>query len=593
MPTAADIENLLEEVSRETEEKNRAEQARLQEEARHKEDDRREDHRRSDRGRERDRDREYNRNYTRDRGRYDRDRDRHRDRYREFNEDKDRARDGSRDRDRDSERRRRDGSRARSSRDADTDEDHDPRLNRSPSRDRYRRRDRGGGDHYSGSSRMRSRSPHRDRGRDYDERRGGRYRERSRDYRRPTPTPEATEDDRDRRTVFVQQIAARAEQRHLRAFFEQVGPVIDAQIVKDRVTHRSKGVGYVEFKSEESVPKAIELTGQKLKSVPIIVQLTEAEKNRASRAAAASEGGNATNNGAPFHRLFIGNIHFSVTEEDLKEIFSPFGAIEQITLQRDDKIATRSKGYGFVQFVDPKDAKEALRDMNQFELAGRPIRVGLGNDKFTAESTKHLLDNFPAQVAKYQGSAFSGAGGRGAYAGGSGGAFDRTNGRDERGINGASALDDTDMSGVNFKQVDRNKLMANLARNEVDVPIPQSMPSVARARASVVELPKAGRCIKIENAFDPEQEFKDYGADWVKLLEKEIKDECDKKYGKVVHLAADAHSEGDVYVKFDSVTGGEKALQGLNGRNYNHRVIRASYVVDKIYDSLYASAAKN
>ncbi|PVH99675.1 splicing factor, CC1-like protein [Periconia macrospinosa] len=536
MPTAADIENLLEEVSRETEEKNRAEKARQEEEAR------REDHRRADRGR----DREHNRNQTRNRDRYDRDRDRHRDRYREFNEDKDRARD-----------------------------------------------DRGGGDHYSGSSRMRSRSPHRDRGRDYDERRGGRYRERSRDYRRPTPTPEATEDDRDRRTVFVQQIAARAEQRHLRTFFEQVGAVIDAQIVKDRVTHRSKGVGYVEFKSEEAVPKAIELTGQKLKGVPIIVQLTEAEKNRASRAAAASEGGAANNNGAPFHRLFIGNIHFSVTEEDLKEIFSPFGAIEQITLQRDDKIATRSKGYGFVQFVDPKDAKEALRDMNQFELAGRPIRVGLGNDKFTAESTKHLLDNFPAQVAKYQGSAFSGAGGRGAYAGGSGGAYDRTNGRDERGINGASALDDTDMSGVNFKQVDRNKLMANLARNEVDVPVPQSMPSFPRARASIVELPKAGRCIKIENAFDPEQELKDYGADWVKLLEKEIKDECDKKYGKVVHLAADPNSEGDVYVKFDSVTGGEKALQGLNGRNYNHRVIRASYVVDKIYDSLYASAAKN
>ncbi|PVI00856.1 hypothetical protein DM02DRAFT_671735 [Periconia macrospinosa] len=87
----------------------------------------------------------------------------------------------------------------------------------------------------------------------------------------------------------------------------------------------------------------------KLKGVPIIVQLTEAEKNRASRAAAASEGGAANNNGAPFHRLFIGNIHFSVTEEDLKEIFSPFGAIEQITLQRDDKIAARSKRYGFVE----------------------------------------------------------------------------------------------------------------------------------------------------------------------------------------------------------------------------------------------------
>ena len=42
-------------------------------------------------------------------------------------------------------------------------------------------------------------------------------------------------------------------------------------------------VGYVEFKDEESVAKALELTGQKLKGVPIIAQLTEAEKNRAAR----------------------------------------------------------------------------------------------------------------------------------------------------------------------------------------------------------------------------------------------------------------------------------------------------------------------
>ena len=56
-----------------------------------------------------------------------------------------------------------------------------------------------------------------------------------------TATPEVTEDDRDKRTIFVQQISQRAETRHLRQFFETVGPVVEAQIVKDRVTGRSKG----------------------------------------------------------------------------------------------------------------------------------------------------------------------------------------------------------------------------------------------------------------------------------------------------------------------------------------------------------------
>jgi RNA-binding protein 39 len=98
------------------------------------------------------------------------------------------------------------------------------------------------------------------------------------------------------------------------------------------------------------VEKAIhQLTGQKLKGVPIIAQKTEAEKNRASRATAEGAGAIAGANGAPFHRLYVGNIHFSVTESDLEDIFVPFGALEQVTLQRDAENPTRSKGYGFVQ----------------------------------------------------------------------------------------------------------------------------------------------------------------------------------------------------------------------------------------------------
>ncbi|KAF1844203.1 splicing factor, CC1-like protein [Cucurbitaria berberidis CBS 394.84] len=530
--------------------------------------------------------------------------DRHRDRHADRHDRRDRSRDRERHRESNGDRRRsrerrRDGSRPRSTKGADTEEDRD-RTRRSSSRDRYRggRRDRGG-DYYSGGGRARSRSPRRDRGDDKyrtrdgsrDRRRGGPGAEERRGSRREkTAEPEATEDDRDKRTIFVQQISQRAETRHLRSFFEAVGPVVEAQIVKDRVTGRSKGVGYVEFKEEESVPKALELTGQKLKGVPIIAQLTEAEKNRAAR---PSEGGAAPGaNGAPFHRLYVGNIHFSVTEKDLQEIFEPYGELEQVILQRDEMNPGRSKGYGFVQFVDPTNAKNALAEMNGFELAGRQIRVGLGNDKFTPESTANLLRTFTQQAQSYQGSAFSGAGGRGAYAGGAGGVFDRTHSKDDRGVSGASALDDTDVAGVNFKTYDRSKLMAALAGRDNPEPTKQgAQPVINKPRAPIVDKPMASKCVKIENAFDADEEQKAWGDSWVKDLEAEVKVECDKKYGKVVHIAVDPNTEGDIYVKFDSVTGGEKALQGLNGRSFNHRTIRASYVVDKIYNSLWGAAA--
>lgn len=295
--------------------------------------------------------------------------------------DKDKHRDGSRDRDRD--RKRRDRSREhRRDRDADINSprsdhgsangSHRSSRRRSRSRDDDRRRSKRDDDSY----RKRSRSPEYDRyyrpggrKRDDDDRR-----DRDRDTKdrrrsgspRPntkgkTPEPQLTEDERDRRTVFVQQLAARLRTKELISFFEKVGPVKEAQIVKDRVSGRSKGyvtpnspspdplltrssVGYVEFKKEDSVPLAIQMTGQKLLGIPIIAQLTEAEKNRQARNPEATSG---NHNSIPFHRLYVGNIHFSITETDLKNVFEPFGELEFVQLQKEE--GGRSRGYGFVQ----------------------------------------------------------------------------------------------------------------------------------------------------------------------------------------------------------------------------------------------------
>lgn len=150
--------------------------------------------------------------------------------------------------------------------------------------------------------------------------------------------------------------------------------------------------------------------------------------------------------------------------------------------------------------------------MNGFDLAGRPIRVGLGNDKFTNESTQNLLQRFPAGQSpsgNFQGSAFSGSGGRGTHAGGSSN-FDRAGGaRDEKGTGGASALDDTDVAGVNFSNYSRDALMRKLART--DEPAESNGANDKRSigktqpekKALPVTVPQASRCIILRNMFDP------------------------------------------------------------------------------------------
>jgi RNA-binding protein 23/39 len=154
--------------------------------------------------------------------------------------------------------------------------------------------------------------------------------------------------------------------------------------------------------------------------------------------------------------------------------------------------------------------------MNGFDLAGRPIRVGLGNDKFTNESTANLLQRFPGSGGydrghdrgPHQGSQFSGSGGRGMHAGG-GTNFDRASNRDDRGVGGASALDDSDVAGVNFSNFSREALMKKLARTDepADSHAESARPVLAKPKTDVkthpVNVPQASRCIVLRNMFDP------------------------------------------------------------------------------------------
>lgn len=128
---------------------------------------------------------------------------------------------------------------------------------RSPDEDRYYRPSgRGREDRDGERDRPRERERDRDRERerdgDRDRHRRDDRRPREREGRKSSPPaakserskskePQLTEDERDRRTVFVQQLAARLRTKELIAFFEKVGPVQEAQIVKDRVSGRSKG----------------------------------------------------------------------------------------------------------------------------------------------------------------------------------------------------------------------------------------------------------------------------------------------------------------------------------------------------------------
>ncbi len=72
--------------------------------------------------------------------------------------------------------------------------------------------------------------------------------------------------------------------------------------------------------------------------------------------------------------LFVGNLSFKTTEEDLGELFGHYGKVKAVRLMR-EKQGGRSRGFGFVEMKSHAEAIEAIDLLNNTEFMGRSIRV--------------------------------------------------------------------------------------------------------------------------------------------------------------------------------------------------------------------------
>ncbi|TFL03718.1 hypothetical protein BDV98DRAFT_503695 [Pterulicium gracile] len=342
----------------------------------------------------------------------------------------------------------------------------------------------------------------------------------------PNDPDEMKDDDSEARSVFVSSLAAKLTARDLGYFFEDKlgeGTVMDARIVTDRLSRRSKGIGYVEFRNVDLVEKALALSGTLVMGCRVVIQLTEAERNRLHAGDGnlnLPPGVKAPHGGTM--QLYVGSLHFNLTESDIKQVFEPFGELEFVDLHR-DPMTGRSKGYAFVQYKRAEDAKMALEQMEGFELAGRPLRVNTVHEKGTARYTQQ------------------------------------------------DTLDEA--GGGNLNATSRQALMQKLART-------QSAPSLPEVTARpVITQSMQSKSVLLKNMFNPEEES---DPDWDKELAEDVKGECQSKYGKVEFIKVEKETQGEIYVKFDTVESAKEAVQGLNGRYFGGQQVAAIFISDAI-----------
>ncbi|VDM66529.1 unnamed protein product [Strongylus vulgaris] len=366
-----------------------------------------------------------------------------------------------------------------------------------------------------------------------------------------------TAEERDQRTLFILQIARQTRPRDLEEFFSAVGSVRDVRIITDSRTGRSKGIAYVEFWEEESVPLGLALSGQKLLGnlfscfpllastclkfhilgAPLVIQRTCAERNRAANATIGTSLGFGPAPSKGPCKLHVSQLHPNITESMLDGIFDAFGRVEKIEVVKDP--AGNSMGYGFVTFKLTEDATKAMEQLNGFEIAGKPIKVSVVDE-------------------------------------------------DEESIRQRS-LDDVadEKQGLALGQGGRIQLMAKLAQG-TGIELPPSAQQALQQQAADPTIPAiATQCFMLSNMFDPRTETR---PTWATEVRDDVIEECYKN-GGALHVYVDTASpQGNVYVKCPSVASAHKSVSALHGRWFSGKVITANYVPVTSYHELFPDA---
>lgn len=156
------------------------------------------------------------------------------------------------------------------------------------------------------------------------------------------------------RRLMVRNVHFSTTDERFTTFFETFGCVDDALIVRERDGH-SRGYGFVTFAFPEGVNRCfvacpLTLDGRQLHIKLAADLFTSREQTK----------------------LFVRNLHDQTTAETLREIFSPFGTLEECVVVRDAE--GRSKGYGFLNFSTPMEAFKAVQ-MSERIIDGRMVFI--------------------------------------------------------------------------------------------------------------------------------------------------------------------------------------------------------------------------
>ncbi|CAJ1890077.1 unnamed protein product [Sphenostylis stenocarpa] len=193
--------------------------------------------------------------------------------------------------------------------------------------------------------------------------------------------------------LFVKNIPESIDNAGLQDIFKKYGNILSSKVVTSE-DGKSKGYGFVQFESEESSRVATEkLNGFTVRDKQLYVGKFVKKSERILPGADAR-----------YTNLYMKNLDLDITEAKLKEKFSSFGKIISLAIAKD--LNGMSKGFGFVNYDNPDDAKRAMEEMNGSQLGSKILYVARAQKKAEREQILHhqFEEKRQEQILKYKGS---------------------------------------------------------------------------------------------------------------------------------------------------------------------------------------------
>lgn len=154
--------------------------------------------------------------------------------------------------------------------------------------------------------------------------------------------------------------------------------VVEASVVTDRNSGRSRGYGFLHLADNELVDRCIEeMNGSQMGGRDLRVNRAMSPTEKANRPI-RMEGGYRGSREANKRRVYFGNLSWGMDHLDLQDLCGEFGSVEDSRLITDRETG-RSRGFGFVTMSSEAEANEVVTQLNGQDVDGRVLRVNIAN----------------------------------------------------------------------------------------------------------------------------------------------------------------------------------------------------------------------